>query len=143
MKTTILATLFMFIGLMMSGCSLFEDPNESDPVTITSTIPADIFNAAGGNAIEITHESTGTLTSQVATISGTSYVFTLPTCIYVYDVKVKDPVDYLFWLTNVKVTINYDPLLVSCENLAQCKPNLASVGMTGSTVTGTFSCPVI
>ena len=134
--------LLLLIPFLVS-CTFFDDPDAPDPVTVTSTIPADIFNAAGGDSIEITQEGAITLTSQVATVRGTSFVFTIPDCEYAYDVKVKEPVDYLFWLTTVTVTVNYDPLLVSCANLSQCTPNIASIGMTGSTVTGTFSCPLI
>ena len=133
--------ILLLLSFVISGCDLFNDPDAPDPVTVTSTIPADIFNLAGGDSIEITQEGATTLTSQVAAVRGTSYVFTLPDCEYAYDVKIKEPVDYLFWLTNVTVTVLYDPLLINCANLSQCQPNLDSVGMSGSTVTGTFSCP--
>ena len=125
---------------LLSGCGLFNN-SEPEPITVTSTIPADIYTIAGGNSLELTQsDAVGALITVQATVEGTSFVFSLPDCTVKYDVQKKDPIDYIFWLTQ-PLTINYDPTVLTCANINSCVLSAASVSMTGTLVTATFSCP--
>ena len=130
-------TLLLFL-LFIVGCSFSNNP---EPITTTSTIPADIYTLAGGNSMELTQsDAIGPLTTVQASVEGTSFVFSLPNCIVKYDVQKKDPLDYIFWLTQ-PLTINYDPTVLTCTNIYNCVLSTASGSMTGTRVKATFSCP--
>ena len=136
MKKSILAICLLIV--FITGCSSSNDP---EPITTTSTIPADIYVLAGGNSMELTQsDAVGALTTVQATVEGTSFVFSLPDCTVKYDVQKKDPIDYIFWLTQ-PLTINYDPTVLTCANINSCVLSTASVSMTDTLVTATFSCP--
>ena len=126
---------FLFL---LTGCSLFNDP---EPITVISTLPVDVYNLAGGTGLEITQsDALGLLTSVQATVEGTSFVFIMPTCKISYDVQVRDPVYFLFWLRQ-PLTMNYDPNIVMCGNVATCRIDPLSISMNGTIATATFSCP--
>ena len=128
----------LLLLIFIVGCSSSNDP---EPITSTSTIPADIYVLAGGNSMELTQsDAIGALTTVQATVEGTSFVFSLPDCTVKYDVQKKDPVDYIFWLTQ-PLTINYDPTVLTCANINSCVLSATSVSMTSTLVTATFSCP--
>ena len=130
--------LLLVFSILLSGCSLFNDP---EPITVTSTIPVDVYNIAGGTGLELTQSgAVGLLTSLQATVEGTSFVFIFPACKISYDVQARDPIDYLFWLSQ-PLTINYDPNIVMCGNVATCRIDPLSVSMNGTIATATFSCP--
>ena len=124
--------------ILLSGCSFFDDPPGT--ITVTSTIPVDIYNAAGGTGLELTQSNpVGALLSVQAAVEGTSFVLYLDNCKYSYDVAKKTP-DYLFWLSQ-PFTINYDPTIAVCGNVANCVVDPLSVSMVGTVATATFSCP--
>lgn len=122
---------------LLTSCSLFNDP---EPISVTSTLgPNDVYNLAGGTGLELTQAGIVNLVTVPASVEGTSFVIPLPSCLVYYDVAIRDPSNYVFWLSQ-PLTVNYDPGLVSCVNATSCRIDPLSVEMVGTIATAIFSC---